>query len=199
MNQKLVVAGITGVVVGFAGMVFVLTLIQTMWWGQDSELAVPPGIAASVALNPPLRLLIPSLGIDAAVQHVGISFKGNMSVPDNYSDVGWYRWGPSPGQLGSAVMDGHVNNNLSLPGVFNRLGEIKVGDHVYVVEKDGSKIDFVVTGIELYPYDAAPTDLIFNRRDKARLNLITCQGAWVEAAKTYNERLVVFTQLNKLR
>ena len=195
MNQGLLITGILGVVVGFAGSVFVLTLVHSLWWAPDSELVVPPGVAILVAPNPPLRLLIPSLGIDAFVQYVGVNTKGNMGAPDNYTDVGWYRFGTSPGQIGSAVIDGHVDDGLSLPGVFKNLNEIKKGDDIYVVAKDGSEIDFVVTDIQLYPYNAAPTNPIFNRQDKARLNLITCKGTWVAGEKTFSKRLVVFAQL----
>lgn len=195
MNQKLLLAGALGVIVGFAGTVFVLTLVHAVWWAPDSELAVPSIIAATDVANPPLRLVIPSLNINAAVQQVGVGIRGNMAVPNNYTDVGWYRAGVSPGQIGSAVMDGHADNGFSQPAVFKRLGEIKMGDDIYVVAKDGSKIDFVVTGIELYPYKSAPTELIFSRRDKARLNLITCDGVWVAGEKTYDTRLVVFAEL----
>ena len=53
----------------------------------------------------------------------------------------------------------------------------------------------MVTDIEVYPYQAVPTGLIFNQADKARLNLITCDGTWVKGDKTYSERLVVFAEL----
>ncbi len=187
---------IMGVVVGFSGYMFVSTLIQALWLLPDSELAVPLPVSTTVAVSsPPERLVIPSLNIDAAVQHVGVGKSGNMAVPNNYSDVGWYRLGAPPGQIGSAVMDGHVDNGFALPAVFKHLGDIKKGDDIYVVQGDGSKIAFVVTDIQLYPYKSAPTDFIFNRRDKARLNLITCEGVWDAVERTYDRRLVVFAEL----
>ncbi len=196
MNRRYLIVLSLGVVVGFSGSIFVETLVHALWWAPDSEIAVPAHTAlAATATNPPVRLLIPSLTIDAAVQQVGVAISGNLAVPNNYTDVAWYRGGPAPGQIGSAVMDGHTDNGFALPGVFKYLGEIKKGDSIYVVAHDGSKIAFVVMDIQIYPYQSAPTNLIFKRNDRARLNLITCDGAWIAGQKTYNERLVVFAEL----
>jgi len=151
----------------------------------------PPVVAQSESL--PARLLIPSLSIDARVQQVGMNEKGQMKAPSNFKDVGWYRYGTVPGQLGSAVMDGHVDNGLSLGGVFKRLGDVKVGDDVYVIAKDGSELHFIVRGVETYPYAAGPAERIFGANDVARLNLITCAGTWVRGDQTYSDRLVVYT------
>ncbi len=184
------------IVVGVAGFVFVATLARAVWGPADSELSVPSSaIVAASTSSPPIRLLIPTLNIDSEIQRVGRTAKGNMGVPNNYTDVGWYREGPAPGDLGSAVMDGHVDNGLSLPGVFKQLNTIKTGDEIIVVAEDGSSNTFIVTELQLYPYKEAPVNLIFNRMDKKRLNLITCEGTWVAGEKTYEKRLVVFAEL----
>ncbi len=179
-----------------AGTVFTWTLVHALWYAPDSGVMVPAENSVALSTSsPPVRLLIPSLGIDANVQSVGITSKGNMGVPSNYTDVGWYKHGTIPGELGSAVMDGHVSNGFSLPGVFRRLGELQEGDDVYVVTEDGSKLHFVVTGKEVYPYKEAPTARIFKEQDRARLNLITCEGSWLATDKTFTDRLVVYTEL----
>ncbi len=182
-------------VLAVAAGVFGTTLLHAVWMpGQEPEVPAPVAVHASRA-DEPVRLRIPALGIDAAVQHVGLGKSGAMAVPTNYSDVAWYRYGPAPGALGSAVVDGHVDNGLSLPGVFKHLNDIKVGDRLEVVAASGAVKTFKVTDVKTYPYDAVPTELIFNRGDTARLNLITCEGAWVPGKKTYDERLVVFSEL----
>ena len=135
------------------------------------------------------------MDIDADVQHVGVKADGSMGTPSNFTDVAWYKYGTIPGQRGSAVIDGHVDNGLSLPGVFKRLGELEIGDDVYVEQKNGSKMRFVVVDIKHFPYDEAPRELIFGRSDAVRLNLVTCEGDWIRQQKTYSERLVVFTEL----
>lgn len=119
-----------------------------------------------------------------------------MGTPSNFTDVAWYKYGPVPGALGSAVIDGHVDNGLALAGVFKHLVDIKIGDRVTTVTRDGSQLQFAVVAIETYPYQDTPSSTIFaTATDTARLNLITCEGTWVPGGKTYDHRLVVYTQL----
>ena len=188
--------GITVIALGL----FVWTLADATLFAPGGEISAPwlaknapAAHAASTAL--PDRLIIPALKIDASVQQTGVKADGSMGTPSNFTDVAWYKYGPIPGQVGSAVIDGHVDNGLALAGVFKHLADIKVGDDVYVQQKDGSKLHFVVIEIEIYPYKDAPPQKIFGQNDMARLNLITCDGTWVKNDKTYDERLVVFTKL----
>lgn len=143
----------------------------------------------------PSRLLIPKIGVDAKVQHVGLTAKGAMGIPSNFTDVAWYKYGPVPGEKGSAVIDGHVDNGLGLNGVFKHLSDVEVGDDMYIVDSNGTKIHFKVTDISSYPYNDAPTEEIFGKTDKAIVRLITCEGHWVKEAKTYDTRLVVSAEL----
>jgi len=92
-------------------------------------------------------------------------------------------------------MAGHVDNGLSLAGVFKHLSDIKVGDDVYVDAKDGSTIHFRVTKTQLFDYTATPPEDIFHAADTAHLNLITCTGEWIPEKKTYGNRLVVYTEI----
>ncbi|MES2214220.1 MAG: class F sortase [Patescibacteria group bacterium] len=144
----------------------------------------------------PTRLVIPTLGINANVQHVGINAKGNMATPNNFTDVSWYKPGTTPGDIGSAVMAGHVDNGLALSGVFKHLEDIQPGADVYVTRGDGKKLHFKVDRTVLYPYQDVPTAGVFTSTDgKAHLNLVTCTGDWVPGQKTYDQRLVVYTTL----
>jgi LPXTG-site transpeptidase (sortase) family protein len=182
----------------FIGALLVFSFIAThaLWWAPESDIA-PPGQAVVIAATSslPSRMYIPSLNIDANVQHVGIAASGNMGVPSNFTDVGWYRYGTVPGQRGSAVIDGHVDNGLSLPGVFKRLSEIKVGDDVYIEDSEGQKLHFVVYDVEVYPYKSVPMKTVFAASGTANLNLITCEGSWLQSGRTYDHRIVVYTKL----
>jgi sortase (surface protein transpeptidase) len=185
-------------VIVVASGVFAATLVHATLYAPDSidsSMSVPTTTApaAADAATAPDRLLIPSLSIDAHVQRVGVNAKGLMSAPSNFTDVAWYKNGTIPGKLGSAVIDGHVDNGLGLAGVFKHLGDIQIGDDVYIVTASGAKLHFIVKDIERYPYTGGPVDTIFNAHDAARLNLITCAGSWVKGGHTYNERLVVYT------
>jgi sortase (surface protein transpeptidase) len=145
----------------------------------------------------PVRLLIPAIGVNAAIQSVGLSWHGNgdMGVPTNFTDVGWYDQGPLPGAPGSAVIDGHLDGKYVPKAVFYDLGRLKQGDMVMVVDQKGKTWQFQVIASEAYPYDASTTNIFAGGDSKARLNLITCAGDWIKSQGLYNQRVVVFTEL----
>ncbi len=140
----------------------------------------------------PVRLKIPNINVDAAIQYVGLTSDGAMGVPNNSVDVGWYDQGPSPGEIGSAVIDGHLNSGNG-KGVFTDLYKLKQGDKLYIEDNYGTSIAFVVRESRSYT-DGYARD-VFNRNDSAHLNLITCTGVWEPAQKSYNKRLVVFADI----
>lgn len=183
-------------VVALAMLVFSSTIVRAFFFAPDIEIDVPQKTEASQdPAHYPERIRIPALNIDTAVQHVGVNAAGNMATPNNFTDTGWYKYGPAPGESGSAVIAGHVNNGLGLSGVFEHLSDLKAGDDIYVTRTDGREVHFVVTGSRAYPYNDAPAEVIFNPAGSVRLNLITCNGKWVKEDKTYDQRLVVFTKL----
>lgn len=153
--------------------------------------------APPVSPTEPSRLLIPGLHIDAAVQKTGITSKGDIGTPTNFIDAAWYMYGVAPGQPGTAIIDGHVDNGLALAGVFKHLSDIAEGDDVYVVTNGGSQLHFKVVSIAHYDYQDVPAGAIFRDTDRALLEIITCGGVWVPKDKTYNERLVVTAALVK--
>ena len=143
----------------------------------------------------PIQLVIPAAGVDAEVEEVGVTSSGAMATAKKIKNVGWYKYGVVPGQMGSAVIDGHVDDWVGLAGVFRNLKDLKVGDGVYVDAENGERLHFVVTDIRIYPYKSVPVEKIFISNDVPRLNLITCTGAWIRSEKTYDHRLVVYTEL----
>lgn len=156
----------------------------------EDELPDKPG-SERRSLRP--RLVIPSIQVDAAVRSVGISYRGNMAVPESYDDVGWYRLGPSPGDPGNAVIAGHVDNGYRRLGVFKRLDDLAPGDTIDYSDERGS-VTFVVTEVATYPYQEAPRERIFADAGPAQLVLITCGGTWVPETKSYTERVIVFAK-----
>jgi LPXTG-site transpeptidase (sortase) family protein len=109
--------------------------------------------------------------------------------------VGWYKYGTVPGFMGSAVIDGHVDNALSLDGVFKHLGDLKEGDDIYIDTASSTALHFVVREAVSYPSEDVPAEKVFKADDAARLNLITCDGTWVQGKKEYDRRLVVYAVL----
>lgn len=144
----------------------------------------------------PHKLLIPKIEVEADVQHLGVTDTGNMAAPSNFTDVSWYKYGTTPGEKGSAVMAGHEDNALTLPGVFYDLHKLEIGDDIYVVRNNGERLHFKVVEETVYAYDdPKPLTKIFNRDDGTYLNLITCAGDWVPEAKTNDRRLVIYAKL----
>jgi LPXTG-site transpeptidase (sortase) family protein len=191
---------IIGIIVFISVIVFANTAVIALHGSNPEEERIPAKsvrVVESSTSSLPYQISIPSIGVEARVQHVGIGKSGNMAVPHGYEDVGWYRYGAIPGQRGSAVMGGHVNNGFGLGGVFKNLKNVEIGDRILYTAQEGTRLTFVVEDVRTYDIENAPTELIFNRSDTARLNLITCDGEWSEETDTYNKRLVVFAKLEK--
>jgi LPXTG-site transpeptidase (sortase) family protein len=142
----------------------------------------------------PAHLRIPAIGVNAAIERVGVASDGTMAVPVSEWDVGWYRRGYLPGSLGNAVIDGHLDW-INGPAVFWNLAKLIPGDAIYVTDDKGVQRKFVVTTVVAYPYDNAPLNNIFGDSNQAHLNLITCSGDYSRTARNYNKRLVVYTML----
>lgn len=143
----------------------------------------------------PAHISIPSIGVNADIVQVGKNAKGTMSTPPDYKTAAWYAPGSRPGAPGSAVMAGHLNNSLSMAGVFANLDKLKRGDTIIVSDAGGHTRTFTVFASEVYPVDKAPTDLIFTTLGPSQLALVTCDGAWNQGKKSFNERLVVYARL----
>ncbi len=155
------------------------------------KITTVPQIAEQVA--PPVRLVVPALNIDTAIDPVGVTPDGAMDVAHSYTEVGWYKYGPQPGEAGNAVIEGHLDTETSPQAIFYNLSSLKAGDTVTVVEADGKRITFSVTASVLYAYNEAPT-AVFGAASESHLNLVTCGGTWIKNKKTYDQRLVVFTK-----
>lgn len=149
-----------------------------------------PAAAAAAKAPPaggvPVRLRIPAIGVFAPVESVGRTPEGNIDVPRDVNDVGWYAEGVAPGQPGDAVIDGHLDWYTG-PAVFAHLDRVRIGDLVEV-DLAGGGVRFQVDRIATYPYDRPPAGLA-SRAGPARLTLIVCAGWW--NGRTYTRRLVV--------
>lgn len=191
---RIVVVAFTGVALS----IFVYTALSATVFAPETEVDTPLTQEAqpvSARALTPTVLHIPKLDIETSIEAVGVTARGNMATPSRYSRAGWYKYGTLPGDYGSAVIAGHVDNGIGLSGVFKQLHELAVGDSIYVRDEQGEELRFVVEEKQRYPYTTVPTDRLFERKDAIRLNLVTCTGAWLALEKTYDERLIVFAVL----
>lgn len=139
----------------------------------------------------PVRLEIGMLRVDAPVEDYGVARNGEMDVPNNTRDVAWYRYGPSPGEPGSAVLAAHVDLG-GRKGVFYRLGTLEPGDIVTVVYDDGTSKDFRVEARAEYTKEELPIEAIFSRDGDPVLTLITCGGGFNPSLRSYDSNVVVY-------
>lgn len=146
-----------------------------------------------VSFGLPVRLKIPIINVDAAVEYVGLTPQGDMAVPKGPANAGWYNQGPRPGEKGSSVIDGHFGWVGGIPAVFDNLYKLQKGDNLYVQDEKGATTTFVVRESRNYDPKADASDVFRSNDGLAHLNLITCEGAWNAAQKSYSNRLVVFT------
>lgn len=156
--------------------------------------AVRPGrlVPQDPAQRPdPARLAIPALGIDAPVVAVGIEDDGEMEIPADVDQAGWYRFGASPGAEGSAVIAGHVDSRTQGLGIFARLRELEVGARVDVAFADGTSEVFVVTARQEIDKPTVPLDAVFSRSGSPRLTLITCGGEFDATERSYRSNVIV--------
>jgi sortase (surface protein transpeptidase) len=141
----------------------------------------------------PLRLQIPAIGVDSRMMSLGLQSDGSIEVPPGPFPAGWYTGSPTPGELGPAVLVGHVHWN-ERAGVFANLARLTSGDEVVVRRADGSSAVFRVIRTKQFSKDAFPTARVYGDLDYAGLRLITCGGR-NPLTGTYEDNVVVFARL----
>lgn len=109
-------------------------------------------------------------------------------------EVGWYVNGPTPGQLGAAVILGHVDSK-SGPSVFFRLHQLKPGDSIKAECEDGTTAIFATTAVEQIPKTAFPADRVYGDISEAGLRLVSCGGAFDRGRGSYRDNVIAYAVL----
>ncbi|MCW2636914.1 MAG: secreted protein [Blastococcus sp.] len=156
--------------------------------------AEPAAAHDAMPVSPPVRLRIPSIGVDSDLMALGLRGDGSLEVPPEGFPAGWYTGAPTPGELGPAIIAGHVDWN-GQPGVFYGLRDLKPGADVSVDRADGSTAVFRVRSVQRFPKDAFPTEAVYADIDHPGLRLITCGGSFDKEAHSYRDNLVAFAEL----
>ncbi|MFD9083545.1 class F sortase [Streptomyces erythrochromogenes] len=145
------------------------------------------------------RIRIPTINVDAPVMTVGLDAEGWIDAPppQDRNLAGWYLNGISPGQQGSAVIVGHVDNAQG-PAVFYGLGSVKPGNRIEVERYDGRTAVFEVYGVEVFSKEAFPGSRVYGDTGHAELRVITCGGGYSKA-RGYDGNVVVFARMVESR
>jgi sortase (surface protein transpeptidase) len=143
----------------------------------------PAAALEQLAPAQPGRLVIPDLEVDRPLVSLGITPEGDHEVPTGAADVGWYRGGPTPGEVGPAIILGHVNW-AGQEGSFAHLSRLLPGDLIAV-----GPLTFAVYDVRQVPKDRFPVELVYGPTPDAQLRLITCGGAFV--GENYLDNVIV--------
>jgi LPXTG-site transpeptidase (sortase) family protein len=142
----------------------------------------------------PVALSIPAIGLSTRLSELGLNPNHTVQVPASFQEPGWYEYGPSPGQLGSSVILGHVDSYQG-PAVFFRLRSLRPGDRLYVTLADGVKTQFTVREVAMYPKTNFPTVQVYGSHGYSALQLVTCGGVFDDRTRSYLSNVVVYTSL----
>jgi len=153
--------------------------------------AAPARPVTNARVARPVYLSIPVIGVHTRLVRLGLTAQGTLQVPGSPSVAGWYTGSPRPGQVGSAVIAGHIDSYLG-PGVFFRLRLLRPGDLVYVRHADGTLAVFRVYAEHSYAKDHFPTRRVYGPAPDPELRLITCGGTFDPATGSYLNNVVVY-------
>ncbi len=177
--------------------------------------SLPPGVVVATATSPttanpitsvltsgipkptpvqprPIELIVASVGIEAPVDPVGVTADNVVAIPPDAHRVGWYRFGPAPGDSqGSAVIVGHVDSRTQGIGALFPLSSVQPGDVIQVRRADHSTLSYRVVERRLYLKQGLKWDLFFTSDGPARLTVITCGGPYLRPVGGYQDNLIV--------
>jgi sortase (surface protein transpeptidase) len=142
------------------------------------------------AIARPDWLVIPAIGVSTNLIKLGLTAEHTLQVPPTAAIAGWYFKSPRPGELGAAIIAGHIDSHLG-PGVFYRLRDLSRGQYIYVIRANHTVAVFEVTGKRMYSKSSFPDSVVYGPVPDAELRLITCGGTFDYATGSYLSNVVV--------
>ncbi|MFF9497099.1 class F sortase [Streptomyces flaveolus] len=154
---------------------------------------------APLAYAVPDRVAIPAIQVDAPIMPVGLDADGWIAAPPSEDPnlAGWFTGAVSPGEKGTAVVVGHVDNTRG-PAVFYGLGALKKGNRIEVSRQDGKTAVFEIYGIEVFEKDDFPGDRVYASKGTPELRVLTCGGGFTKQ-NGYDGNVVAFARLVEVR
>ena len=213
-SHRVLIATVATGILSLGGAIMVAVVLMNQHHAPEPPLSAPPAPSAIakptpapatvktvgpvMAASTPLSVTIPAIKVHSTLLQLGRTPTGALAVPlpgSTYNSAGWYKYSPTPGALGPAVIVGHVDSAADGPSVFYRLGGLHPGDTVRISRADGSVAVFTVTDVLRYDKSAFPTELVYGNTDRAALRLITCGGPFDSATGHYVDNIVVLASL----
>ena len=132
------------------------------------------------------------------IEEVGVEEGGFLGVPASWYTAGWYKDSAKAGEQGNIVLDGHYDTNTGAPGAFWELKDLQIGDKVFLTDALGRKFEYAVTQKSYIAITDPERAKVFDSTQVKELTLITCGGVWDYASGTYNKRLVIKAEFDKM-
>ena len=162
--KKLLSIFIVVVLVIYALVLFNISQVRKL----DTKTTKPSVSILTKRPSLPVKIIIPSININTDIESVGMDKTGAMDEPKNTANVAWYNLGPRPGEIGSAVMAGHLDTKTGAPAVFWNISKLKIGDNITVVGKNGERIKYYVSDVKIYDLNTFPLEYVFARHNKKK-------------------------------
>ena len=152
-----------------------------------------PEVESVEAPSAPRRISVKRLKIETPLINLGLLQNGELEVPQAFDIAGWHSNGTAPGDIGPAVIVGHVDSNEG-PAIFYRVRELVPGDKIVVDRVNGSQVVFEVYGKETVAKDKFPTEKVYGDTGSPELRLLTCGGRYNKKTKSYTDNVLVFAR-----
>jgi sortase (surface protein transpeptidase) len=201
---RMMIAAAVVAVIGVGVSVYGLTTKTTVAGAQYTPPSVgnsvpnakPDPAALALSRSTPVKIQIPSIGVSAPIEQVGLLTNGEVQTPPLtvHNLTGWYKYGPTPGEDGASVILGHVDDYKGL-SVFYYLKDLAKGDQIGVTLSDGITANFVVDGLQKASKDNFPTQEVYGKIGYPGLRLITCGGVFDSATGHYDSNIIVYAHL----
>jgi sortase (surface protein transpeptidase) len=186
LSLGLLVAGVTGITYAIVPSFFPPTTTST----ANIVVDAPPE-PTSLLRSIPTRLEVPDIGLTTDLIQLGQNPDGSLETPSDYEHAGWYKYSPTPGEIGPAIITGHVDSYQG-PAVFFYLKDLQPKQLIYVHREDGSVVRFQVDSVALFEQAAFPTKEVYGDIEYAGLRLITCGGVFNVLTGQYSHNTVVY-------
>jgi sortase (surface protein transpeptidase) len=158
----------------------------------SSTASVSTLASAALPRSEPTHITIPAIGVDAGIVPVGQDASGSIQMPPLFDwTAGWYKYSPTPGQVGPSVIVGHVDTYKGI-SVFWRLRELRQGDMINITRSDGRTVKFKVLALKQFDQNNFPTGEVYGNIKYPGLRLITCGGTFDQQTESYTQNTVIY-------
>jgi hypothetical protein len=159
--------------------------------------AAAQAVPARLPASPPVRIIIPSIGVDAPVIPEGLDRQHALEMPplSAHNLAGWYSGSALPGQTGPSVIAGHVDSTTGL-SVFFHLRYLKPGAQITIEEAGHHTVRFTVQWVQEASKTTFPTQAVYGHVPYPALRVLTCGGPFDYATGHYLDNIIVYASIN---